>query len=97
MRAIGLTDLDIATRAVMVSERPAFDAATALIEAAHSADKVRKRTGCPSPTGGTGSLYAQAALGPVAAASPNCSSYLAALTVLLNALEVWRHRADHNS
>lgn len=95
MRAIGLSDLDAATRAVLVvpaEGRPAF--AADLIEAAHLADLWRKRTGGAHANGGTGSLAAQAACHPRAARSVACPEYCASLSILLTALEHWRGRLD---
>jgi len=97
MRSVGLSDLDMATRAIAASQERAFDAATALIEAAHVADKVRKRTGKAHPNGGTGSLFAQAALEPVALCDAGHADYLEALAGLLQALQAWRGRLDHRS
>ncbi len=97
MRQIGLSDLDLAARAVMRAPYQRAWFAADLIEAAHSADKVCKRTGRAHPSGGTGSLYAQAALHPLAPREVCGADYLAALSVLLEALVAWRARMDHAS
>lgn len=93
MRAVGLTDLDAATRAVVLMP-PAnwVKAARAMMDAAHVADIWRKRTGRPHPSGGTGSLYVQATLHPVAAASLADPRYCAAMAAVLLALSDWRLR-----
>lgn len=93
MRKVGLSDLDMAVRALLVMPSATWPvSARALIERAHAADVWRKRTGSAHPGGGTGSLYAQAALG-ICATSSECSPrYCAALLVVLEALADWRKR-----
>lgn len=94
MRSVGLTDLDLAARAVLAvppERRMAFVAR--LLDDAHTSDLWRKRRGVPHPSGGTGSLYAQASLhclGPVTSAD---NSYCSALGVVLQGLEAWRARS----
>ena len=93
MRAVGLSDLDVATRALLASPHGDWsELARVMIEDAHAADLWRKRYGVGHPNGGTGSLYAQAALkSPVA--SSHCSiSYCEALETVLGALQDWRNR-----
>jgi len=93
MRAVGLSDLDVATRALLAHPRRDWaDVAQRLIEQAHAADKWRKAHGSGHPSGGTGSLYAQAALGPRAASSQCSPRYCAALSTVLTALDQWRRR-----
>ncbi|HCP80601.1 MAG TPA: hypothetical protein DIT67_03090 [Octadecabacter sp.] len=93
MRSVGLTDLDLATRALLAVPRGAW-AATAemLIDEAHIADLWRKRRGSAHPNGGTGSLYAQASLHPRAGIPQSSAQYCAALSTLLRALDAWRNR-----
>lgn len=93
MRSVGLSDLDMAARAVLVL--PAEDqarGAEGLIWAAHQADLVRKRSGRSAPCGGTGSLYAQAALGEVSPIRDATPAYCTAMAHVLCALEGWRQR-----
>lgn len=93
MRRVGLSDLDAAARALMAvppAVRPAF--ARALIEAAHCADRVRKRTGQPEPSGATGSLFVQAGLHPQRPAAFACSEYVQSMEAVLQALVAWRGR-----
>ena len=93
MRSVGLTDLDLATRALLAAPRGTWAATAAkLIEDAHTADLWRKRQGRAHPNGGTGSLYAQASLYPRAVTSRSTARYCAALSTLLQALEAWRNR-----
>ncbi|MCW1952361.1 MAG: hypothetical protein KIH44_013455 [Octadecabacter sp.] len=93
MRSVGLSDLDIATRALLAVPRAGWPTiAASLIEDAHTSDLWRKRRGCPHPDGGTGSLYAQASLYPRVATSQSSARYCAAMGVLLHALEAWRSR-----
>ncbi len=97
MRAVGLSDLDVAARALIALPRREWDGvACKLINDAHVADKWRKRHGVAHPSGGIGSLYAQAALRPRAATSQCSARYCAALAVLLQALDAWRTRADQD-
>lgn len=96
MRAVGLSDLDVAARAVLA--QPQHDwghFAARLIEQAHAADIWRKRYGVVHPSGGTGSLYAQACLWPRAPSSQCSVAYCAALSIVLTALDAWRGRCDH--
>jgi hypothetical protein len=93
MRSVGLSDLDLAARALLaVPQETWITAAGHLIEAAHAADLWRKRHGA-HPSGETGSLYAQASLCPRVATSPSSARYCAALLAVLQALELWRNRA----
>ncbi|MCF2872230.1 hypothetical protein L0664_14235 [Octadecabacter sp. G9-8] len=95
MREVGLSDLDLATRALLAVPRDTWAVfASSLIVDAHAADLWRKRHGVAHPGGGTGSLYAQAALYPRAATSMCSARYCAALSVLLEALLVWRGRTN---
>lgn len=97
MRAVGLSDLDVAARALIALPRRDWgDVAHKLINDAHAADKWRKRHGVAHPAGGTGSLYAQAALRPRVATSQCSARYCAALAVVLQALDTWRTRADQD-
>ncbi|MFB1024943.1 MAG: hypothetical protein QMC33_06310 [Octadecabacter sp.] len=94
MRSVGLSDLDLAARALLaVPQETWITAAGHLIEAAHAADLWRKRHGRAHPSGETGSLYAQASLCPRVATSPSSARYCAALLAVLQALELWRNRA----
>jgi hypothetical protein len=94
MRSVGLSDLDLAARALLVVPQETWiTAAGQLIEAAHTADLWRKRRGRAHPSGGTGSLYAQASLCTRVATSPPSARYCAALLAVLQALELWRNRA----
>ena len=95
MRAIGLSDLDVTTRALLAEPQCNWaHSARVLIEGAHACDLWRKRFGNTHPDGGTGSLYAQAALRPSVARTHCDTQYCAALAVLLAALATWRRR-DH--
>jgi hypothetical protein len=94
MRSVGLSDLDLAARALLAVPQETWTAAAGqLIEAAHTADLWRKRHGRAHPSGGTGSLYAQASLCPRVATSPPSARYCAALLAVLQAVELWRNRA----
>lgn len=98
MRAVGLSDLDAAVRALLALPRDDWPtAAQRMIDAAHTADLWRKRSKRAHPDGGTGSLYAQACLSPRAASSRCGPAYCAALAVLLQALDTWRDRCNHDS
>ena len=93
MRAVGLSDLDVAVRAVMqvpLSQQEGF--AADLIERAHISDIWRKRYGKTHPSGGTGSLFTQASLHPLGTASPADPRYCHALGIVLNKLNQWRGR-----
>lgn len=93
MREIGLSDLDVATRALLTEPEQVWAAiARGLIDEAHAADLWRKRFGSPHPDGGTGSLYAQASLRDRSATSHCTPRYCAALAVVLEALDIWRDR-----
>ena len=93
MRSVGLSDLDIATRALLAVPQSIWaETAAKLINEAHTADLWRKRRGCAHPNGGTGSLYAQASLYPRAGTSQSSARYCAALSALLRALDTWRNR-----
>lgn len=96
MRAVGLTDLDMAARAVMMvppADQPRF--AQGLIAQADLSDRWRKRMGRAHPGGGTGSLYVQASLGPVAMPHQAGPTYCAAMSCVLAALAAWRARTYH--
>lgn len=96
MRAVGLSDLDAATRALLAVPSPArTDLSARLIGDADAADLWRERHGVAHPAGGTGSLCAQAALHPRAPSSQCSPAYCEALSVLLEALATWRARGDH--
>jgi len=98
MRAVGLSDLDVAARALLAQppcDRAGF--ATRLIAQAHTADLWRKRFGVACPNGGTGSLYAQACLWPRVPSSKCSASYCSALAEVLDALAAWRARGDNVS
>jgi hypothetical protein len=96
MRAVGLSDLDVATRALLAVSRTDWDTvATRMIAKAHTADLWRKRHGVAHPGGGTGSLYAQAVLLPTCASSECTPQYCAALAAILGALAEWRRRGNH--
>lgn len=93
MRSVGLSDLDMAARALLVQPKACWASeARALIEAAHCADIWRKRTGSAHPSGGTGSLYSQAALGRPNGLVSCDSLYCEALGAVLDALKGWRAR-----
>lgn len=95
MRAVGLSDLDLATRVLVHQARKDWrTTADDLIRNAHCADLWRKRYGVAHPGGGTGSLYAQACLLPRAPSSGCDARYCAALACLLAALEDWRGRVS---
>ncbi len=96
MRAVGLSDLDMAARAVL--PRPPLDQpqfARDLIAQADVCDRWRKRTGRAHPSGGTGSLYAQAALHPLGPSGAAEGAYCAAMSHVLAALTAWRGRMHH--
>lgn len=93
MRSVGLTDLDLATRALLAVPRTAWaEMAAELIADAHTADLWRKRFSSAHPNGGTGSLCAQASLYPRAGSAQSSALYCSALSTLLHALEAWRNR-----
>jgi hypothetical protein len=93
MRAVGLSDLDVATRALLASPRAQWpEMARQLVEEAHAADLWRKRYGVGHPKGGTGSLYAQACLYAPVASSRCTAAYLSALKEVVIAVEDWRNR-----
>ena len=97
MRQVGLSDLDMAARVLLTRPRGDWRAVVAgLIEQAHTADIWRKRTGRAHPNGGTGSLYAQAALWPRGASSVCDPPYCAALSAVLDGLAAWRARMDQD-
>lgn len=92
MRAVLAADLDTAARvmaAVSDVERPALMAA--LLAAAHSADKLRKRTGRAHPRWGDGTLAAAAAALPLALPPRRYDrAATAALAAVLAGLAAWR-------
>jgi len=97
MRSVGLSDLDVAARAMLMQPRDDWAVfADRLIAEAHTADLWRKRHGVAHPGGGTGSLYAQATLHPRAASSACTARYCAALEVVLAALAAWRVRCNRD-
>nr|WP_143515504.1 hypothetical protein [Pseudooctadecabacter jejudonensis] len=61
-----------------------------MIEDAHASDLWRKRFGVAHPSGGTGSLHAQAQLYDVAPVVGASSAYVDAMSIVLNALQAWR-------
>lgn len=98
MRRVGLSDFDLAARAVMaVSDdlQPAF--AAHLIAASHDSDLWRKRHGRTHPKGGTGSLYAEAGLHPRAPCDCGGDAYVQALGVVCAALLAWRTQQARRS
>jgi len=102
MRAVGLSDLDAAARALLAVPKDRWSVtAERLIQEAHIADLWRKRFGTAHPNGGTGSLYAQAALGQAVSSSQCSAQYCSALGVVLCALTRWRNRVgpkkDHET
>ncbi len=95
MRAVGLSDLDLATRAVMAVPQDAqAQFAQELLCDAHACDLWRKQSGGAHPSGGTGSLFAQATLFPTVQVNGADKAYCAAFMVVLQALNAWRTR-DH--
>ena len=93
MRAVGLSDLDVAARALLGQPQGDWPKVAAqLIVDAHTADVWRKRYGVAHPNGGTGSLYAQASLLPCARSTQCGEQYCAALAQVLAALAQWRAR-----
>jgi len=95
MRTVGLSDLDIAARAVLAVSREHWTAtAERLVNEAHMADLWRKRHGTAHPNGGTGSLYVQATLGPTVGSSDCTAQYCAALCTVMKALKAWRIRCE---
>lgn len=95
MRAVGLSDLDVAARALLALPPDRWaDMADGLVRDAHVADLWRKRFGTAHPSGGTGSLYAQATLGQTVPSSDCTPHYCAALREVLRALEARRKRAN---
>ncbi len=98
MRAVGLSDLDMAARAaecVPPAAREEF--ARAMIERAHLADKVRKRLGRAMVDGSTGSLYDEACRHDRSRGAGTGESYFSAMAVVLEALRIWRARGDQAS
>ena len=93
MRAVGLSDLDLAAR-VVVSVPPdkQLSFVRQLLDDAHASDLWRKRHGTAHPSGGTGSLYSQAALHRVSTEAPVDRAYCASLGAVLQGLEAWRDR-----
>lgn len=93
MRRVGLSDLDAAARAVMTQPQDEWpQTARTLVEAAHLADCFRKRTGRPHPSGGTGSLFAQAVLVGQCDVGFADAAYVLAMEAVLHALAEWRGR-----
>lgn len=103
MRAVGLSDLDMAAWALLGLPAGTRQAAmTRMLVAAHCADKWRKRTGRAMPDGATGSLYVQAQLlaaqvGAGARAQAGGPAYGLALAVVLSEVQAWRGRMDQGS
>lgn len=93
MRRIGLSDLDMAARA-LVHAQPLDPQGfvSELLDDAHMADIARKRLGWVPRVCGTGSLYAQAEVLRPPFRSPNDPEYLSALAVVSEALIAWRTR-----
>ncbi len=93
MRSVGVSDLDLAARAVMAvppNERVHF--IEVLLEDTHVSDLWRKRYGNSHPSGGTGSLFAQASLHPTSTSNRADQTYCEALSLVLKALNAWRAR-----
>jgi hypothetical protein len=92
MRQVLLGDVVAAARSVLELSPPERAAAVSkMIDNAHIADKVMKRTGLPHKTWGNGSLMA-AALPKPKGTEPFLSDldYLAAIRLILEALAVWK-------
>jgi len=93
MRAVGVSDLDLAARVVVsVSPDKQLSFVRQLLDDAHASDLWRKRHGTTHPSGGTGSLYAQAALYGATMEVPVDRAYCTSLGVVLQGLEAWRDR-----
>ena len=88
MRAVHLSDLNLASRTLMVvapSQRQAF--AQGLLDAAHVADKVRKRTGRAHVQYGNGTLGGACQRHPKAKMPDWCDSeYLDCMQMVIVAL-----------
>ncbi|MCF2903549.1 hypothetical protein L0666_00980 [Octadecabacter sp. CECT 8868] len=98
MRQVGLTDLDLAARVLLAAPPEAWpDLASTLVEDAHVADLWRKRYATAHPNGGTGSLYAQAALYPRSRIGGCSKPYCMAMAAVLEALQAWRNRVSKRS
>lgn len=93
MRAVGLSDLDLAARAVMsVPPNQQMNFAERLLEEAHLSDLWCKRIGTAHASGGTGSLYMQASVHNTVPLKWSDSAYCGAFCIILQALEAWRER-----
>jgi len=93
MRPVGLSDLDLAARIVMsVPSDKQLSFIAQLLDDAHASDLWRKRHGTTHPSGGTGSLYAQAALYHVTMEEHIDRVYYTSLGVVLQGLEAWYKR-----
>lgn len=88
MRAVHLTDLDIAARVLAGQGCAARDRlARRMIAFARLADLYRKRTGKPHPRWGAGALQdAARRLGPVTDADARSDAYRSGLAAILKAL-----------
>lgn len=93
MRAVGLSDIAAAARALMrvpEADRPAL--MQALIDEAHRADRFRARFGRVHPRSGNGTLMAAAlAHAQAEVAGPGDGAYLAALAQAIDGVLEWRH------
>lgn len=90
MRPVGLSDLDLAARVLM--KHPAGTWAhlsRQMFEAAQRADLWRLRKGQVHPSGGSGSLYAEAALLAPVAAQRQGICYIRALAFIAGAYATW--------
>lgn len=95
MRAVGLSDLDLAARVLLMQPQERWRAVVRhMLEAAHTADVWRKRTGRRHPEGGTGSLFVQASLMPRSRAGRSDPRYISALLSVLEGLADWRARGE---
>lgn len=93
MRAVGVSDLDLAARAVMAVPRDRqTEFAAGLLEDAHVCDLWRKRFHTAHISGGTGSLYRQASLYKTAPQDRVSWEYCNAFSIVLQSLEAWRTR-----
>lgn len=88
VRPVYLYDLDAATRVVLaVPDADRFAVATALVHAADTADRYRKRLGKAHPSFGTGTLTSAASRLPRVPAVSCDAGYRACLELVLRALK----------
>lgn len=96
MRGVLLTDLDAAARAILaVAPDRRAETVRAMLDAADTADRYRRRLGRILPGHGNGSLMSAARNTLPGREVERCDpDYCAALMVVLQELAVWRGRSQ---